>query len=330
MPKLRQNFITKEWVIFAPERSKRPEEFRTKKEKKEIPLYSPTCPFCPGNEHLTPPELFSVKKDGNWTVRVVPNKFPALEREGEKTISLKGIKRSITGVGIHEVLIESPIHNLSIPFMDETQILTVLETYKIRYLEAWKNPAVEMVLIFKNHGEGAGTSLEHPHSQLIGLPLIPTDIRQRLWDAMRYYDENGECIYCRNLEEELKDNERIVFETKYFAVFIPYAAYTPFHTWIVPKNHQCSFSSAKDDEMEEFAMVLKKILLKLHNGLNDPDYNILIRSYPEGKGFERFFHWYVSIVPRLTKSAGFELGSGMFINTSLPEKDAKFLKDVEI
>ncbi len=330
MPEIRQNFITKEWVIFAPERSKRPEEFRTKKEKKEIPSYSSTCPFCPGNEYQTPPELFSIRKDGNWIVRVVPNKFPALEREGEKIRSLKGIKRSITGVGIHEVLIESPLHNLSIPFMDEKQILTVLETYKIRYLEAWKNPKVEMVLIFKNHGEGAGTSLEHPHSQLIGLPLIPTDIRQRLWDAMRYYDENGECIYCRNLEEELRDSERIIFETKNFVVFIPYAAYTPFHTWIFPKNHRCSFSDARDDEIEEFAGVLKHILLKFYKGLNDPDYNILIRSYPAGKGTERFFHWYVSIVLRLTKSAGFELGSGMFINTSLPEKDAKFLRSIEI
>lgn len=330
MPELRQNFITKEWVILAPERSKRTEEFRTKKEKKEFPSYSPTCPFCPGNEHHTPPELFSVKKDGNWIVRVVPNKFPALEREGEKIRSLKGIKKSITGVGIHEVLIESPIHNISIPFMDEEQILTVVETYKIRYMEAWKNPAVEMVLIFKNHGEEAGTSLEHSHSQLIGIPLIPTDTRQRLWDAMRYYDENGECIYCRNLEEELRDKERIIFETKNFVVFIPYAAHTPFHTWIFPKNHRCSFADAKDDEMEEFARILKSILLKFFKGLNDPDYNILVRSYPPGKGAERFFHWYVSIVPRLTKLAGFELGSGMFINTSLPEKDAKYLRSINV
>jgi UDPglucose--hexose-1-phosphate uridylyltransferase len=330
MPEIRQNFITKEWVIFAPERSKRPEEFKTKKERREIPSYSSNCPFCKGNEHLTPPELFSISKDGNWIVRVVPNKFPALEMEGEKVRSLKGIKRSITGVGIHEVLIETPIHNLFIPFMDEKQILTVLETYKIRYLEAWKNPKVEMVLIFKNHGEGAGTSLEHPHSQLIGLPIIPTDIRQRLWDAMRYYDENGECIYCRNLEEEIRDGERVVLETKNFVVFIPYSACSPFHTWIFPKNHKCSFSDAKDNEMEEFAKVLKSILLKFYKGLNDPDYNIVIRSYPAGKGAEKFFHWYVSIVLRLTKSAGFELGSGMFINTSLPEKDAKFLRSIEI
>ncbi len=330
MPEIRQNFITKEWVIFAPERSKRPEQFRTKKERNEIPPYSKDCPFCPGNENLTPPELFSIERDGNWIVRVVSNKFPALEREGEKIRSLKGIKRSITGVGIHEVIIETPIHNLYLPLMDENQIMKVLEAYKNRYLEAWKNPNIEMVLIFKNHGEGAGTSLTHPHSQLIGLPIIPTDIRQRLWDAMRYYDENGECIYCRNLEEELKDGERIVFESKYFVVFIPFSACTPFHTWIFPKNHCSSFTEVKDEEMEDFAKVLKKFLLKVYNGLNDPDYNILIRSYPKGKGAEKFFHWYVSIVLRLTKSAGFELGSGMFINTSLPEKDAEFLRGVEV
>ncbi|MGQ9617810.1 MAG: galactose-1-phosphate uridylyltransferase [Candidatus Aminicenantia bacterium] len=330
MPEIRQNFITKEWVIFAPERSKRPEDFKSKKEKKEFPSYLPECPFCRGNEHLTPPEVYSIKKNGEWFVRVVPNKFSALQREGEKIRSLKGIKRSITGVGIHEVIIETPSHNHFIPFMSQEEVMMVLEAYKVRHIEALKDPNIEMVLIFKNHGERAGTSLEHPHSQLIGLPIIPTDIRQRLWDAMRYYDETGECIYCRNLKEELSDRERIVLETENFVVFIPYAAYSPFHTWIFPKIHRCSFLDTGKEELKELSQVLKTILLKLYKGLKDPDYNILLRSFPSGKGADRFFHWYVSIVLRITQSAGFELGTGMFINTSLPERDAYFLRNVEI
>ncbi len=330
MPEIRQNFITKEWVIIAPERAKRPEEISSKREKKGLPDYSYSCPFCPGNEHMTPKELYFLEKDGKWLTRVIPNKFPALENRGEKIISLKGIKRSISGVGIHEVIIESPFHNLFLPFMDDDQIVRVLETYRIRYSEAMKNPKVEMVLLFKNHGERAGTSLEHPHSQLIGLPIIPTDIRQRLWDAMRYYDENGECIYCRNLREELQDRERIILETENFVAFIPYAAYSPFHIWVFPKNHKCSFMDVKEKEMEEFSKVLRIVLKKIYMGLNDPDYNLLLRSFPSGKGADRFFHWYISVVLRLTQTAGFELGSGMFINVSLPENDAKFLRNVEI
>ncbi len=330
MPELRQNLLTREWVIIAKERARRPEEFKSKKEKKELPEYKKECPFCPGNEKMTPYESFTIQEKKGWKVRVIPNKFPALASEGKRDRHIEGIHRFMSGVGIHEVIIESPLHNLTTALMPVEDVRNILVAYRERYLKILKDERIEMIIIFKNHGESAGTSLEHPHSQLIGTPLVPTMIRYRNEEAMRYFDDTGECVGCKIIKEELTARKRIVWESEYFVAFIPYGAYSPFHTWLFPRRHVSSFGSILDKELEDLASVLKTVLAKLYHGLDDPDFNYCIRSIPSDIGQMDYLHWYISIIPRLTRTAGFELGSGMFINTSVPEESAGFLREMNI
>jgi len=330
MPELRQNLATKEWVIISTERAKRPEEFKKEKVKKEPSLRSETCPFCLGNEDKTPYETFVLKKDGQWRVRVVPNKFAALTSSGHFERHIEGLVRWMSGVGIHEVIVESPLHNQTVATLSEAEVRDIFIAYKNRYLTISADSRIKLVTIFRNHGESAGTSLEHPHSQLIATPVVPSHIRYRIEEAMRYFDEHGECVFCRMLTEEEKAKERIILDTGSFVSFIPYASLSPFHTWILPKRHMASFGEIKNTEIEDLARNLKMTLAKFYYGLDNPDYNYVIRCAPIGTGECEYYHWYISIVPRLIRTAGFELGSGMFINTSLPEENAKFLREVKL
>lgn len=331
MPELRFNIATKDWVIIATERAKRPDEFkREKKEDKEIPVYSSTCPFCPGNEEKAgDPSAVIKDKEGNWLVKVVPNKFPALSPIGEPDKTNEGVYHSMNGVGVHEVIIESPLHNMTTALYDVAQVENIIKIYKQRYLELAKDPRLKQIIIFKNHGLSAGTSLEHPHSQLVATPIVPTHLADRLRDAREYYAENGECVYCKMVKEEIKAQERIVIENKNFISIEPYAAFSPFHTWILPKKHKSSFGEISEEEIKDLAFILKETLAKLYYGLGNPDYNYCIRSSPFKDKETDYFHWYIAIIPRITKPAGFEVGSGMFINTSLPEQCAKFLREVK-
>ncbi|MEW6557580.1 MAG: galactose-1-phosphate uridylyltransferase [Elusimicrobiota bacterium] len=332
MTEIRQNLVTKEWVVIATERAKRPEDFKKKeKQKVNLPEYESTCPFCPGNEAtMSPEETLRIDRNGRWQVRIIPNKFPALSKTGERIRTVDGIKRRITGVGLHEVVIETPRHNTTTALLPLDDVCDIIKSYKARYNEIAIDKRIEMIIIFKNHGEAAGTSLLHPHSQIVATPVVPSQVRDRFNDAQKYFDENLECVFCKILSEELKDGSRIVLETKHFVSFIPYAALSPFHLWIYPKRHYSSFGDISKDEISDFAFNLQTTLKKYYYGLDNPDFNYVIRSSPTDLKELDFFHWYLSIVPRLTKAAGFELGSGMFINTSLPENDAKFLREIKV
>jgi UDPglucose--hexose-1-phosphate uridylyltransferase len=331
MPELRHNVLTREWVIIATERAKRPEDFvKRKKEKKTLPAYVATCPFCPGNENLTPPETYVVPDTSSWRVRVTPNKFAALSYQGERRRSIQGIRRTVTGVGIHEVIIETPDHSKTTALLEDAQVETVLQTYLNRFLFASRDPRVEQVTIFKNHGEAAGTSLEHSHSQMIAAPVITAQLRDRLINALKHFDEFGECIFCRVLDQELKESTRIVHESEHFVAFVQYAALTPFSMLIMPRRHMACFSEITDAEAADLARNLRRTLGKLYYGLEDPDFNYSVRTAPTEYAGVKYYHWYVSIIPRLTKLAGFELGSGMFINVSLPEENASFLRGVKV
>ncbi|HHT9153187.1 MAG TPA: galactose-1-phosphate uridylyltransferase [Candidatus Hypogeohydataceae bacterium YC40] len=241
MPELRLNLVTREWCIIAPERSKRPETFKRVKLKKELRPFVETCPFCPGNEAKTPPEVFSIREGDSWKIRVIPNKFPALAYQGERERINDGLKRLVTGVGIHEVIIETPLHHMGMALLPLPSVADVIRTYKARFLQGYKDSQVDHIIIFRNHGEDAGTTLEHPHSQLIGLPVTPIQLRDRLESAAHFYDYVGRCLLCMSIEMEKKEESRLILETDQFISFIPYAASTPFHTWIVPKRHAASF-----------------------------------------------------------------------------------------
>lgn len=331
MPELRHNVITREWVIFATERAKRPEEFAKKhKENRTLAAYVSTCPFCPGNEKMTPPETYVVPDTAGWRVRVTPNKYAALAYVGERRRSNQGIRRTVTGVGIHEVIIETPRHDRTMALLEDPEIETIIQTYLNRFRFASADPRVEQVTIFKNHGEGAGTSLEHPHSQVIATPVITSQLRDRLINALKHFDEFGECIFCRVLEMELQEQMRVVVETENFVSFVQFAALTPFSMLVMPRRHMACFAEISEAEAADLARNLRRTLAKLYRGLADPDFNYVVRTAPSEYTGVKYYHWYLSIIPRLTKMAGFELGSGMFINVSLPEENAKFLREVKV
>ena len=331
MPELRQNRFTKEWVIMATERARRPEELRVHHDRPtKLPRYSESCPFCPGNEHLAPPAVCELRTNGAWNVRVVPNKFSALAREGEPMRRVERSRRVMNGVGIHDVIVETPDHSLTTALLPVDCVAEVLRCYHNRFREVSDDPRIAHVTIFKNHGAGAGTSLEHPHSQLIAAPVISQQVRTRLYEALRHYDDFGECIFCTAIAEELNERDRIVLASTHFVALEPFASSTPFATYIYPRRHMASFGDVRPEEIADLAYVLRTVLAKLYYGLDNPDFNYTIRTAPHENAGVIYYHWYLSVIPRLTRVAGFELGSGMFINTVLPEKAAEFLRTVQV
>jgi UDPglucose--hexose-1-phosphate uridylyltransferase len=260
----------------------------------------------------------------------VNNKFPALQQQGERLRQFDGIHRSISGVGYHEVVIEGRQHNLSPALLSADDLTRTLMAFQSRGIVMSMDDRIEHVIYFKNHGPKAGTSLLHPHSQIIGLPVVPYDVRGRDEEARRYFDDTGACVYCAMLEDELRDRKRVVCENDDYVAFLPYAALSPFHVWILPREHHSSYLMVSPVSIGRLAEISRDVLRRLYFGLNDPDYNIVLRSSPVKAWYADHLHWYVSLIPRVTQTAGFELGSGMYINTALPEESAAFLRSVEV
>lgn len=337
MSELRQNLVTRRWVIIASDRAQRPHDIAVAEAnvaRPIVPDYDPDCPFCPGNEELDL-EVLRAPSSGPWQVRVVRNRYPAVsalpDAAGNDEIvrSFRGIYRHIDGVGHHEVVVESPHHNPDLGLTSPDMMRRVLHTFQHRGQDLAADPRMEHIIYFKNHGQRAGTSLVHPHTQLIALPIVPYGIRARVDEARRYFDDNGQCVVCASLAQELRDGARVVAQNDHFVAFIPYAAYSPFHTWIVPRRHCTSFLHARAAEIDDLGALLCQVLRKLYVGLNDPDYNYVIRSAPLHADGRDYMHCYLSIIPRLTYAAGFELGTGMFINPVKPEDAAAFLRGVK-
>lgn len=332
MPELRQDPTTKEWVAIALERAKRPDQFRERIPAEPQPASEErVCPFCPDNELLTPDEVFALRDYGDknqpgWRVRVVSNKFAAFTpSEDPQWPGKSGFFHSKGAYGYHEVVIESPDHNRILPLMGEQEILELLQTYCQRYKELRTDPRVKLILLFRNHGPRAGTSLAHPHSQLVATPIIPFHIRQKYEVAIRHYDDTGHCLYCDVVAEEKVAGKRVVLETRDFLVFQPFASQVPFETWIAPKHHNPCFAHIGFEERLELASVLRRVLRTLHDALNNPDFNLIVHTAPVEDEAKPYFLWHIEIRPRLTTAAGFELGTGIYINTAIPEDTAAFL-----
>lgn len=333
MPEMRQDPTTKEWVIIASERSKRPRRER-KLKKGELPPYEPSCPFCPGNEHLNPKEVLrypDAETGQDWQIRVIRNKYPALIPEGSTQRRQEvDFFTKLDGVGVHEVIIESPSHNSSIALMEEREVENILLAYKQRYSELSREPTVKLIIIFKNHGERAGTSLIHPHAQLVATPVAPADIRRRFEVAIAHYDDTGRCLYQDIVDHELKVGERIVMDTERFVVFHPFASRAPFETWIIPKRQQACFGVVPTDDFRDLARVLRTTLLKLYRLLDDPDFNYVIRCAPVGDENKHYYLWHICIIPRLSQIAGFEIGTSIFINSAPPEETAESVRKLKV
>lgn len=336
MPEIRQDVTTKEWVIFAKERAKRPEDFRKDLDREAQKPFVDSCPFCRGNEGMTISELYRQPLphdlDGaEWGLRVVPNLFPALVSEGSLSRTVEGkMFHRLDGVGQHEVVVETPIHNRFLFDMDDQEVLAVVDAYRARFARLRQEERFKVIIIFKNHGKAAGTSIEHPHSQIIATPVVPTHIRSKYEIATAYFDDTERCIYCDVVREEIKLQTRIVMLTESFAVFHPFASQAPFETWIAPLKHKSSFGRITDEEAADFAAVLRIVLRKMYIGLGNPDFNYVIHTAPLTDEDKDYYLWHLQIMPRLTMPAGFELGSGMSINTALPEETAEFMRSVHV
>jgi UDPglucose--hexose-1-phosphate uridylyltransferase len=330
MSVMRKDPTTEEWVVLATERARRPHEPAHDQHKAEPPAFVPSCPFCPGNEAKTPPEtlVYRNHKDGSWQVRGFANRYPALREEGMSNTKLEeGFFMEMNGLGIHEVIVESPEHNKPLALMKDSGVKNILLAYQERYNILRGKPFVKHITVFENHGASAGTSLEHPHSQLIATPVVPRDVRLRQEIAARYHDDTGRNLYADLLDHELRLDKRIVMKTEGFVVFHPFASHEPFETWIMPKRPQACFGNAPAADLEEFAHVLRMSLAKLYHALNDPDYNLVIDTVLPGGENEDCYLWHLRIIPRLAEVAGFEIGSGININTTLPEETAQFMRE---
>jgi UDPglucose--hexose-1-phosphate uridylyltransferase len=335
MPELRQGRATKHWVIVASERAKRPDQFKVESEEPELPPVDVQCPFCPGNESMTPLEVLAYRSgltapnSPGWRLRVIPNRFSALAPEGDVAREqVDGFFRRMNGFGIHEVIVEVPEHNKTVATMEEAQAEEVFLAYRQRHQELSGDKRFSMVIIFKNHGKRAGTSLQHTHSQLVATPIVPTHIRHLLQEAAQYFDDHGSCVFCDINRAEIQAKKRLVLETPNFVAFEPFASQAPFETWVVPKKHNASFGNTLEREAREAANVTQKILQKFYFSLGNPDFNYVIHTAPFKDSEEDYYHWYIQILPRLTTTAGFELGSGIHITTALPEDTAAYLRSV--
>ncbi len=345
MSELRHDPIQKRWVIIATERSRRPTDFRHEEPQKQL-SHVESCPFCEGNEDKTPPEIFAIRKPGSrkngpgWELRVFPNKFPALRVEGDIGRRGLGIYDMMNGVGAHEVIVETKNHSLHMGDMPVSHLKKVVSVYKSRILDLGRDTRLRYTLVFKNHGAVAGASLMHPHTQLIATSITPRTISQELDSGKEHFLAKERCLFCDIINQELALKERIIYETREFIVLAPFASRFPFECAIYPRRHSHDYTLMNDAELYEFARVLKATLYKLKVALNDPPYNFVIHTAPyttPRPGKEHYwktlpydYHWHIEIIPRLTRVAGFEWGTGFYINTASPEMAAEFLQNVEL
>ena len=329
MPELRKDPITGRWVIIATDRPRRPGDFVR---EQVAPRGVRACPFCPGSEDKTPPEVLAYRNGGaanepGWTLRVIPNKFPALRVEGSMERQGEGLYDKMTGIGAHEVIIETADHALTTADMPEKRVEDLFWAFRDRALDLKKDRRLRYVLLFKNHGEAAGSSIEHTHSQLIALPVVPKRVQEEMTGARRYYEFKERCIYCDIIRQELDTGSRVVLETDHYLAIAPYAPRFPFETWILPRAHRSHFEDFDAPALQNLAWVFRALLRKLDRVLERPPYNMVIHTSPIQEGPDPSYHWHIELIPKLTKVAGFEWGTGFYLNPTPPEEAAKFLRD---
>ncbi len=332
MPELRKDPITGRWVIIATDRAKRPADFAR---EHVVPKGGRFCPFCPGNESKTPPEVLAYRSGGGangpgWTLRVVPNKFPALRVEGDLEREGEGLYDKMTGIGAHEVIVETPDHMTTLADVDQKRIEDLFWACRDRTLDLKKDQRLRYVLFFKNHGEAAGATLEHTHSQLIALPVVPRRVQEEIDGAKKYFDYKERCVYCDIVRQEITSGARLVLESDHFVVISPYAPRFPFETWVVPRVHQSHMETMQARAMENLASVMKVTLQKLDHALERPPYNFVLHNAPLQEASVPHYHWHLEIIPKLTRVAGFEWGSGFYINPTPPEESAQFLREATL
>lgn len=332
MPELRKDIISGRWIIIAVERGKRPSDFTSPPVQRKKGGF---CPFCPGNEYTTPNEIIAFRPTSTqpntpgWSLRVMPNKFPALQISGDLNKTGEGLFDKMNGVGAHEVIVETDDHQMSLSTMPLKAAEDVLWAYHQRLTDLKKDSRLKYALIYKNEGETAGASLEHTHSQLIALPIVPKLVKEELTTSKQYFENKERCIFCDIINQEIEDRKRITYENSDYIALAPFAPRSPFETWILPKKHASLFSPV-NGSFSGLADALQKVLRQIEKILDAPPYNFMIHTSPFKEDLNEYYHWHIELIPKLTKIAGFEWGSGFYINPTPPEEAAKFMREARI
>ena len=329
MAELRRDPIVGRWVIVDNDHPNKPEDF----EYEPYIQKGGVCPFCYGNESMTPPEIDSFRNPGTvantsgWQVRVVPNKFPALRIEGELDRRGIGIYDMSNGVGAHEVLIESPYHAKDISDLLNSEVEGVIAMLCRRALDLKRDKRFKYIMVFRNFGPAAGASLEHPHTQIVALPMIPKSVSEEIKGARDYFEYRERCIFCDIIRQETQEKERIVLENEHFISFCPFVSRFPFELWIMPKKHAGYFCHMPQDEAQALAAILKDTIAKVKKVFTNISYNYIIHTSPiNGDGDVEYYHWHIEFMPKLMRVAGFEWGTGFYIDPTSPELAAGYLK----
>ena len=330
MSELRRDPISGRWVIVDTDHPKGPQDY----EYEPIVLKGDNCPFCYGKEGQTPYEIEAIREactaanTPGWQVRVVPNKFPALKVEGELNRRGKGIYDMSDGIGAHEIMIETPYHSKDIPDLSNSEVENFICMYCRRFTDLTRDKRFKYIMIFKNYGPAAGASLEHPHTQIIALPMIPKSAAEEIKGARNYFEYRERCIFCDIIRQEIQEKERIISEGKYFISFCPYVCRFPFEIWIIPKKHSSNFDQMRPEELTALAVTLKDNIGRMKKLFPQVAYNFMIHSSPVNDDVSaEGYHWHIELTPKLTRVAGFEWGSGFYVVSIPPEMAAKYLRE---
>jgi UDPglucose--hexose-1-phosphate uridylyltransferase len=331
MSELRKDPVTGRWVIISTERRKRPTDFRLDSVRT---TRDDSCPFCEGHEHMTPRELLAHRHNGSgansagWDLRVVPNQFPVLRVEGSIDRQGEGLFDKMNGIGAHEVIIETPRHDETLATMGDAAVEQVLWAFRERVQDLKQDRRFRYIIVFKNHGASAGAALDHSHSQLIALPIVPREVRDEVDGALMHFEAKERCVFCDIVRQERQETRRLIAENADMVAIAPYAPRFPFETWLLPKRHQSLFEDAPRHEIASLARLLGDVLRRMNRALRFPPYNLFIHSAPLAEPAGEYYHWHVEIIPTLTKVAGFERATGFYLNPTAPEEAAQVLRDV--
>ena len=339
MSQLRFDPLQERWVIIPSGRARQPSDFFVSREEIRLAF----SPFSEGNEGRTPPEVFALRPEGGepntpgWEVRVVPNKFPVLGIEGDTAIRVDGPHEWMDGVGVHEVVVESPDARKDLTDLTPEHVAKVFRACQVRLRDLVRDRRLRYLLVFKNHGVEAGSTISHSHTQIIGLPVTPITLRQELQASRKHYDNTENCLFCDLLKSEIARGDRVIVQNDLCVAVAPYASRFPFEVTVSPTAHAHDFSESSDELLDAFGAIVHDVLLRIKHVLKDPPYNFALHTAPNVEAeprpadhwqtLDRDFHWHLEIMPRLTRVAGLEWGSGIYVNSMPPEDAAAFLRD---
>ena len=293
------------------------------------------CPFCEGREADAGPELLAWREGGpantpGWSVRVVANRRPMLRIEGGQDRRVDGVFESRDGLGAHEVVIETPIHDQAVHRLDADRLSRVLWAWRTRLQDLKRDARFAAAVVFKNHGRAAGARLDHSHSQIAAYPIVPVALGEKVRGAGEHYGRTGHCVFCDLTAQELKGGSRTVSDTLPIIAIAPFASRVPFETWLLPRDHAPRFEEVDDAALEAMAVIFKDVMARVDWALERPAYNLVLHTAPFSGDADAGFHWHLEIIPRVTRWSGLEWGSGVPINPVSPEEAARVLRAVAI